>query len=53
MRFPEVNPAISLIFFYSMYIGGKNILFQLFLAILLNEFDEGSITQAAEKEVKE
>jgi hypothetical protein len=53
MRFPEVNPALSICFFYSMFIGGKNILFQLFLAILMNEFDEGSVTQAAEKEVKE
>ena len=53
MRFPETNYILSLVFFYSLYIGGKNILFQLFLAILLNEFDEGSVTQAAEKEVKE
>jgi hypothetical protein len=27
MRFPETNYILSLVFFYSLYIGGKNILF--------------------------
>lgn len=52
MRLPDVSPIISAIFYYSMYIGGKNILFQLFLAILLNDFDERSVFQAAESQVK-
>jgi len=52
MRLPDVHRVISVLFFYTMYIGGKYILFQLFLAILLNDFDERSITEAAEKEAQ-
>ena len=44
-RMPGIQPTISFFYFYSLYIFGKNILFNLFLAILLREFDQRSIQQ--------
>jgi hypothetical protein len=53
MRTPDVSKVITSIYFLSLRICGKNILFQLFLAILLNEFDERSLTKDAEDQVNE
>lgn len=49
MRAPDVPQLMSIVYFYSMIIVGKYILLQLFLAILLNEFDERSIEREAEE----
>jgi hypothetical protein len=38
-RATEIHPIIPLLFFYSLYIVCKMILYQFFLAILLKEFD--------------
>lgn len=42
-RMPGINKFLSFSYCYSLMIGGKMMLFQLFVAILLKEFDERSI----------
>jgi hypothetical protein len=42
-RMPGINKFLSFFYCYSLMIGGKMMLFQLFVAILLKEFDERSI----------
>ena len=42
-RMPGINKVLSFFFCYSAFICGKMILLQLFVAILVQEFDERSI----------
>ena len=42
-RMPGINKTLSFFYCYSLMIGGKMMLVQLFVAILLKEFDERSI----------
>ena len=47
---PGINKFLSFFYCYTLMIGGKMILFQLFVAILLKEFDEQSIITKVEDE---
>ena len=49
-RMPGINKVLSFFYCYSLMIGGKMMLFQLFVAILLKEFDERSIITKIEDE---
>ena len=43
----SASPIASTLFFVSLILVGQNILLQLFLTILLNEFDESSLVNEA------
>lgn len=49
-RMPGINKTLSFFYCYFLIIGGKMILFQLFVAILLKEFDEQSVITKVEEE---
>jgi Ion transport protein len=46
-----VSPALALIFFVTFMILGQYMLFNLFLAILLQNFDEDSVEQEIQKKL--
>lgn len=52
-RYNGDSIALPTIYFISLIIIGQNILFQLFLAILLSEFDERSLIAEANKKREE
>ena len=49
-RTPAVGNLIAGVFFISLVVVGQMILFNLFLAILLKEFDEGKLMEEAKTE---
>lgn len=51
-RMPGINKAITILFFFTLYIGGNMVMYQLFRAILLREFDQMSLLQEVEKQMR-
>ena len=52
LRMPGIVNFIAIVFFFTLYIVGNMVIVNLFRAILMREFDQKSLLDKVEKELK-
>jgi len=53
LRMPGINKLLAIVFFFALFVVGNLIIFNLFRAILMREFDQQSLLDKVELELKE